>query len=113
MENFYAFIYHKLQLLDHKDLPETTWEESPKAVRKTIKLEVLKWINAKRDSLDDYRPYIDEIIEHHFKPLHTLMWTIKSLENTPDAELTKDGNRLIVETPTRTQQEYYNPWSLI
>ena len=91
---FYAFIYHKLQLLDHKDLPETTWEESPKAVRKTIKLEVLKWINAKRDSLDDYRPYIDEIIEHHFKPLHTLMWTIKSLENTPDAELTKDGNTL-------------------
>ena len=92
--NFYAFIYHKLQLLDHKDLPETTWEESPKAVRKTIKLEVLKWINAKRDSLDDYRPYIDEIIEHHFKPLHTLMWTIKSLENTSDAELTKDGNTL-------------------
>ena len=92
--NFYAFIYHKLQLLDHKDLPETTWEESPKAVRKTIKLEVLKWINAKRDSLDDYRTYIDEIIEHHFKPLHTLMWTIKSLENTPDAELTKDGNTL-------------------
>ena len=45
--------------------------------------------------LDDYRPYIDEIIEHHFKPLHTLMWTIKSLENTPDAELTKDGNTLI------------------
>ena len=92
--NFYAFIYHKLQLLDHKDLPETTWEESPKAVRKAIKLEVLKWINAKRDSLDDYRTYIDEIIEHHFKPLHTLMWTIKSLENTPDAELTKDGNTL-------------------
>ncbi len=90
--NFYAFIYHKLQLLDHKDLPETTWEESPKAVRKTIKLEVLKWINAKRDSLDDYRPFIDEIIEHHFKPLHTLMWTIKSLENTLDAKLTKDGS---------------------
>jgi len=92
--NFYAFIYHKLQLLDHKDLPETTWEESPKAVRKTIKLEVLKWINARRDSRDDYRPYIDEIIEHHFKPLHTLMWTIKSLENTPDAESTKNGNPL-------------------
>ena len=90
--NFYAFIYHKLQLLDHKDLPETTWEESPKAVRKTIKLEVLKWINAKRDSRDDYRPYIDEIIEYHFKPLHTLMWTIKSLENTPDAERAKDGS---------------------
>ncbi len=92
--NFYAFIYHKLQLLDHKDLPETTWEESPKAVRKIIKLEVLKWINAKRDSLDHYRTYIDEIMEYHFKPLHTLMWTIKSLENTPDAELTKNGNAL-------------------
>ena len=92
--NFYAFIYHKLQPMNIKDLPETLWGDTPKEVRKIVKLEVLKWINAKRKSNDHYRPYIDEIIEHHFKPLHTLMWTIKSLENTPDAELTKDGNTL-------------------
>lgn len=90
--NFYAFIYHKLQPMNIKDLPETLWGDTPKEVRKIVKLEVLKWINAKRKSNDHYRPYIDEIIEHHFKPLHTLMWTIKSLENTPDAERTKDGS---------------------
>jgi len=92
--NFYAFIYHKLQPMNIKDLPETLWGDTPKEVRKIVKLEVLKWINAKRKSNDHYRPYIDEIIEHHFKPLHTLMWTIKSLENTPDAESTKNGNPL-------------------
>ena len=90
--NFYAFIYHKLQPMNIKDLPETLWGDTPKEVRKIVKLEVLKWINAKRKSNDHYRPYIDEIIEYHFKPLHTLMWTIKSLENTPDAERAKDGS---------------------
>ena len=86
---FYGFIVDRLIDLQLNNFEN---EDRNKFIKK-VKIEVLKWINAKKRLSDDFRPYIDKIIEENFKPLHTLIWAIKSVKNTPEPMISPSGKK--------------------